>query len=440
MAASRTKYAMVGTGHRADTFLDSVCSTHARDAELVALCDPNPGRLAYHQDRLRSRYGVDDIPTFHSDDFGSMLDRTSPDCVIVTTVDALHHLYVVEAMRHGCDVIVEKPMTTDAEKCREILRAVEDTGRSARVAFNYRWGSGTTRVKQLLLEGAIGEVIHVDLEYWLDTHHGADYFRRWHREKDKSGGLIVHKSTHHFDLVNWWIDSVPETVFAMGKLGFYGRANAEKRGIEISYDRYTGSEYGNDPFALDLNWDDRLKKLYLDSEQYDGYRRDRNVFGDGITSEDSMSVLVRYRSGAVLNYSLNAYLPVEGFRVVFSGTEGRIEYTENHEPPVQEEGKIKMTGEARRHLTVQRMFEEAHSFEIPVGEGGHGGADPLLQEQLFSASPARDEWGRSAGHGQGAASMLVGAAANQSMETEETVRISQICPELGSSKRLSELV
>jgi predicted dehydrogenase len=368
-----------------------------------------------------------------------MLDRTAPDCVIVTTVDAIHHVYVIQALRHGCDVIVEKPMTTDAEKCRQILRAVEDTGRGARVTFNYRWGAGPTRVKQLIRERTIGEIIHVDLEYWLDTHHGADYFRRWHRDKDKSGGLIVHKATHHFDLVNWWIDSVPETVFAMGKLGFYGRANAEKRGVEVSYDRYTGSEYQGDPFALDLNWDDRLKQLYLDSEKYDGYRRDMNVFGDDITSEDSMSVLVRYRGGAVLNYSLNAYLPVEGFRVVFSGTEGRIEYSEVQEPRVRKEGTVSMGGDRRCHLTVQRLFEEAHRSEIPFGKGGHGGADPLLQEKLFSASPARDVWGRSAGHGQGAASMLVGAAANQSMEAEEPVRISRICPELGSSERLSDL-
>ena len=68
----------------------------------------------------------------------------------------------------------------------------------------------------------------------LDTSHGADYFRRWHREKDKSGGLLVHKSTHHFDLVNWWLASSPKTVFAMGGLRFYGRENAEGRGVTLA--------------------------------------------------------------------------------------------------------------------------------------------------------------------------------------------------------------
>ena len=46
-------------------------------------------------------------------------------------------------------------------------------------------------------------------EWLLDTRHGADYFRRWHRNKNNSGGLMVHKATHHFDLVNWWMIPTP---------------------------------------------------------------------------------------------------------------------------------------------------------------------------------------------------------------------------------------
>ena len=53
-----------------------------------------------------------------------------------------------------------------------------------------------------LASGTIGKVISVHFEWMLDTVHGADYFRRWHRLKEKSGGLMVHKSGHHFDLVS----------------------------------------------------------------------------------------------------------------------------------------------------------------------------------------------------------------------------------------------
>lgn len=74
-------------------------------------------------------------------------------------------------------------------------------------------------------------------EWLLNTEHGADYFRRWHRDKRNSGGLLVHKSTHHFDLVNFWLNSEPETVYAQGDLRFYGKANAEERGVTEFYNR-----------------------------------------------------------------------------------------------------------------------------------------------------------------------------------------------------------
>ena len=363
-----------------------------------------------------------------------MVRQTRPDTVIVTTVDVYHHRYIVRALELGCDVITEKPMTTDAVKCRAIMDAVRRTGRTLTVAFNYRWRPGCTLVRRLLQEGVIGEVVQVDMDYLLDTSHGADYFRRWHREKDKSGGLLVHKATHHFDLVNWWLDAVPETVFGMGRLAFYGRENAAGRGVSIPYDRYTGHDTSADPFALDLSADERTRALYLEAERYDGYRRDQNVFGEGVSIEDTMSLLVKYRTGVVLNYSLNAYLPREGFSVAFNGTRGRLEYQEAHGP----DGGV-LGGLWADRLVVLPQFGQPYEVPIPGAEGGHGGADPLIQEQIFSANPPPDPWMRSAGHGQGAASIMVGIAGNRSFETGQPESISELCPELGDAERLSDL-
>ncbi len=73
------------------------------------------------------------------------------------------------------------------------------------------------------MSGEIGKVTSVDFSWYLDTRHGADYFRRWHRLREKSGSLWVHKSTHHFDLVNWWLDADPVEVWAVGRLQNYGK-------------------------------------------------------------------------------------------------------------------------------------------------------------------------------------------------------------------------
>ena len=143
-----------------------------------------------------------------------MIRETRPDYVIVTTVDATHDDYIVRALDLGCDVITEKPMTTTADKTQRILDAVKRSGRHVRVTFNYRYAPPRTQVKDLLMRGEIGDVLSVDFTWLLNTVHGADYFRRWHSNKARSGGLMIHKATHHFDLVNWWLGAQPERVHA----------------------------------------------------------------------------------------------------------------------------------------------------------------------------------------------------------------------------------
>ena len=106
----------------------------------------------------------------------------------------------------------------------------------------------------MCIRDRIGEVYSVHFEWLLNTVHGADYYRRWHRNKANSGGLLVHKATHHFDLVNFWLGTEPDTVFAFGDLNFYGRQNAEKRGVKNFYYRCHGSEAAKgDHFAIDMD-------------------------------------------------------------------------------------------------------------------------------------------------------------------------------------------
>jgi predicted dehydrogenase len=421
-------------------FIDPIASRFRQDATLVGLCDPSEVRRTFHQRRLQDTYGLEAVPTF--EDFDLMLQETRPDCVTVCTPDYLHHDYIVKSLEFGADVISEKPLTTDAEKCRAIFAAVERTGRKVRTTFNMRWSPGITKVRQIIASGTIGRVRHVDFEYMLNTSHGADYFRRWHNEKEKSGGLLIHKSTHHFDVINWWLDAIPEMVFAQGGLVFYGKENALKRGDSswTNYDRYSASTDPSDPFHLDIAGDSTMGGLYRDAEEETGYIRDKNVFREGIDIEDSMSVLVRYRTGEMLTYSLNAYCPREGFRASISGDRGRIEYEERHASHIVT-GDLQITPSEghQMDLTVQRHFSEPYKVEIHSAEGGHGGADPLLQEQMFSATPPQDSLMRGAGHEQGAASLLIGAAANLSMEKTEAIRISQLFSLSPNARHLHEL-
>jgi predicted dehydrogenase len=451
--APKCRYAYVGTGGRVRTFLDPVATQFSEAAEIVGLCDSSLVRAGYHSARLKLAFGYPEVPVFAAVDFSRMLRDTRPNVVVVCTMDREHDHYIVEALRAGCDVITEKPMAITAGKCAAIFSAVRETGRSVRVAFNYRWSSGATKVREVLAASTIGTIRHVTMEYLLNTSHGADYFRRWHAQKENSGGLLVHKSTHHFDLLNWWLDAIPETVSAQGALAFYGRDNAIRRGDErwTAYPRYLAQAASDDPFAYDYSRSmlqdiEYERNLYLGAaEKESGYVRDQNVFRAGITIEDTMNVLVRYRTGALLNYSLNAYSPYEGFRVAFTGDRGRLEYREHHGAHIVEpkNGGVVHGAHATPviapELRVFPHFRPSYDIEVEQARGSHGGGDRLLQENIFSAHAPIDPFQRSAGHEQGAASILVGIAANESMAQGRPVNISQIFPLRPDANRLAQL-
>ncbi len=444
-----SRFALVGAGGRAISFTEPLSTTYRGHHALVGLCDPSPARLAYHREMIADRWSSTPPALYSASDFDRMLREQRPDVVIVCSTDATHHDYIIRALEAGCDVITEKPLTIDAPRCAAILEAVRRTGRRVRVAFNYRWGPYRTKVRELIATGAIGRVRSVNLEYLLDTSHGADYFRRWHSNMAESGGLFVHKATHHFDLVNWWLDAIPAQVFAHGDLVFYGRENALARGDErlTRYERYTGADHGGDPFALDLDSTESFRRLYRDGEADSGYLRDRNVFRPGIDIYDQMGALVRYRTGESLVYSLVAYSPREGMRVTFNGDRGRLEYHEfigshmNRAVP-EEEFKLETHGSAEAEgewIRVYPHFAPSYRVPMPPATGPHGGADRVMVDQFFAPVPLPDPWRRSAGPEQGAASILVGAAANLSIAQGAPVNLLDLVKLRPEARHLSDL-
>ncbi|WP_179815853.1 Gfo/Idh/MocA family protein [Allostreptomyces psammosilenae] len=441
----RRRYAVAGTGHRAGMYVDALTGEHADVGELVAWLDPNPGRIDYYDAQVGRALGGDapaGLPRYTPADLERMISEQAVDTVIVTSVDRTHAELVDRSLRAGADVVVEKPLTTDAAGCRRITRAVADTGRDVVMTFNYRYAPRNSTLRQVIADGAIGEVTSVHFEWVLDTMHGADYFRRWHREKSNSGGLLVHKASHHFDLVNWWIDDVPVRVYASGALRFYGDANAAARGMGPRPERGTGVT--GDPFSLDLRDDPRLEALYLQAEHHDGYRRDQDPFAPGITIEDNMSVLVDYSRGATLTYSLNAHSPWEGYRVSVNGTLGRaelrvverghVDFHGDHlldpsaTPEQATEDLVRPDG---HRLVVQKHWRRAEEVPIPEGIGGHGGGDAILLKDVFRRDLrlGPDPLARAAGYLDGVRAVAVGVAANESLLTGQPVLVEDL--ELG---------
>ncbi|MFZ5893868.1 MAG: Gfo/Idh/MocA family protein [Myxococcota bacterium] len=429
-AAPKKRYAMVGVGHRSYMYQEAIQRQFAEHCELVACADVNAGRLQLAQE-FAKKAGRAEPRVYAANDFERMIAESKAETVIVTTVDGTHHDYISRAMLAGCDVITEKPMTTEAEKCQLILDTCKKTGKKCRVTFNYRYTPVRSQIKELLMSGLVGDVLSVDFQWVLDTRHGADYFRRWHSNKQNSGGLLVHKSTHHFDLVNWWLSAIPVRVSAIGKREFYTPAMAKRMGLAKPHVRcHTCEEKAKCSFELSLARDARLKSLYLDQEKYDGYFRDRCVFRSDIDIEDTMNVQVSYDSGATLSYSLNAFMPWEGYVVSFNGTKGRLEH-KVEEAIVLDASQPRAVKGDGTYLRVYPLRKAAYEIEPHTGSGGHGGGDPVMLRDLFAPGQPADKLLRAADERSGAYSILTGVAANRSIATQRPVDIAELVHGLG---------
>ncbi len=426
--ARKRRFVLVGVGGRSRMYRDAVLKTYAQHCEMVGFCDTNEGRLNLAAAKARKMAGVD-VPCYAAKDFDRMVQEQKADVVIVATTDAAHSDYIVRAMELGCDVLTEKPMTTDETKCRAIIDAQKKTGKSCRVTFNYRYSPARTQVKDLLMSGVIGDILSVDFHWMLDTFHGADYFRRWHGTKANSGGLMIHKSTHHFDLVNWWLSAVPVSVMATGKREFYTPAMAKRIGLQSHHERcLTCPEKAKCGFYLDITTHKEYAELYHAQEKYDGYFRDRCVFRPEIDIEDTMNVQVRYNTGVTMAYSLNAFNSWEGYQIVFNGTKGRLEH--KMEELVAVNSKNSKPKREERDTTIRICPLRSAPYDVPVwkGQGMHAGGDDVMLDDLFLSEKKADKYLRAADHCAGAYSILVGAAANRSFISGETVKIADLVP------------
>jgi len=320
-------------------------------------------------------------------------------------------------------VYSEKPLCTTAAQCRAILTAAKRSKGQCFVTHNLRYAAATGQIRDIIRAGTLGKVSFIQFDETLDRCHGADYFRRWHREFAHSGGLLIHKASHHFDMLNWWAGAKPADVRAHGRLAFYGK-NGPFRGK-----RCLGCKHARKcAFYADMFVHDVYRDMYLKAEGEDGYVRDGCVFDPSIDICDQMAVLIRYVNGIDVSYTLNAFSPYESLRCVIEGSKGRLEYAirygtgwtvggqrlpgvENH---LDENLRLFLPGKGIRNLAIRKQ------------KGGHGGADPLLRAEFFGQDWRRQPSDQMASLEEAVQAVMVGVAANLAIATGKTVDVQRL--------------
>jgi len=407
------RYLLCGTGGRGlGMFGRPLLDDFPETARLVGLFDHSPARLKGCAELLDRP----DLPQFT--EFDRALADLDPDAVIVSTRDCTHAEYICGALAAGKRAISEKPVCTTVEQCRQILSAQRASKALGLVTHNVRYDPAYSLIKRIVSGGEIGQVRSIDFRETLDRRHGADYFRRWHRVKANSGGLLIHKASHHFDILNWLAGSRPAWLSAQGSTVFYGKNGPfrARRCCECPHTERC-------EFHVDLFADERNVRLYRDAETDDGYVRDGCVFDADIDAEDQASVIYRYENGVQVTFSLTAFAAIESHHLRIQGTRGELDYFVSYDT-AWADGNITVPG--LESFTGERLMlfvpnEGIRQVEIPTVEGGHGGADPQLRQEFFGRDWDDPPTDQMASLEQAIQAVLIGAAANQSIATGQPV-------------------
>ncbi len=383
-------------------FASALKTRFAANYSIAALMDTDAGKM-----RGFARKAGITVPMYT--DFDRMCDEISPDLILVGTADVFHADYIIRALDRKIAVVSEKPLCINFEQCRAILDAKQRNPEVFAVtSHNSRYRPVARTVKKMLEQGVIGRVISAEYRETLDRVHGKSYFRRWNSRRKFSNGLELHKSSHHFDKLNYLLNSYAVEVTASGVLLNYG-ANAPH-----SYEGKNCHSCQHRDVCPDF--------FQFDAELFNSeiYAPDQCIWSPEIDIEDNFSAGIRFANGVYVNYSLCAAADYEGEVIQLQGESGRLEAVQlafsNRQDDLHSIQAVPL-----ENIRIYRCGSaQPEDFPVEhVGLGFHGGADYTLFTDLFSENPPPSLPTLE----DGILAVSTGAAAVQSIRTGKKVLI-----------------
>lgn len=269
-----------------------------------------------------------------------------PDALFVFTPDYLHYEHALSAMKAGCSIYLEKPMTLSIKHCDKLIRLSEKKNIKLFLGHNMRYLQVIRQMRQLLLDGAIGELKSIWCRHFVG--HGGDfYFKDWHADRSASGSLLLQKAVHDFDVMHWFADSYSVQVQAMGGQTLYHQIN-DRRPV-----------------------DQPCPKVSVNREHWPPLTQKQ--LNPVVDVEDISMVNLLMANGVFASYQQCHYTPDYWRNYTLIGTEGRME---NYGDFI----------DAEIHIWNKRTSYQKHGdqvIRVPVNEGAHGGADSVIIKEFI---------------------------------------------------------
>ncbi len=381
---------IIGCGRRLKCLLrdfggSSGSSDGSGGIRIKAIADPNTKDVTTALNSLGHHPQV-------FEDYQQLLQQEDIDWVLIGSPNHLHREHAIAAMEAGKHVFCEKPLATSLEDCLAIRATQERTGRKFFIGFTLRYSPHYVRIKQLLDDGAIGQLISMEFNETLAFNHGGFIHQDWRRLTQFAGTHLLEKCCHDIDVANWFTGSLPTRVASFGGLNFFTPDNAHHID-RVGPDPATGKpafmaylEHAKNPFTIDKD------------------------------IVDNQVAILEYASGVRSTFHTNCCAGQPERRNYLVGTEGTIQAD-------------MVTGDIR----VRRIGWDTPTTTYNAQESGsidaHGGADPKLIQWLIECM--RGEASPRTGIEEGMKSALTCFALDQAMRSKSVVELAPTWKQVG---------
>ena len=416
----------IGCGSRGTTYTTEMLKMPEK-YKLVAMADP----LSERRRRYAEKFGIAKEQCYA--DWREILSRPKmADIAIIATLDHMHYEPAMRAIELGYDLLLEKPVANSEKECIDIARAAKEKGVRVLVCHVLRYTPFYKKVKSLVKSGIIGEVMSVDqVEAIGDVHFSHSFVRgNWHNTRT-SAPMLLAKSCHDLDVIQWLVDKPCRKVSSFGDLTYFTAKKAPEGAPASCVDGdcphresciynchkiYLGEDF---PVWKSIFRNIHATKAeFTDADVIDTLRKTsygKCVFHCDNNVLDHQIVNMQFEGGATATLNVNAFNRGGRFTRVY-GTKGEL-----------------YAFFSDKEINV-RTFADRRKFTVPVEQvtsesiaGGHGGGDAGIAGDLYRFLEGEEiELGASE-IGISVYNHLIGYAAEEARRTERVVDVSEFC-------------
>lgn len=372
---------ILGAGNRGTRYA-SIMSTLPECYNVVAVADPAKG----HRDYIQQMHNIPDNMCFKSWQ-EALAQPKMADIAVIATVDSQHYEPALLAIEKGYDLLLEKPVAQTAKECNDIRNAANAKGVKVLVCHVLRYTPFYGRLKQLLMDGTIGQVLSIDqVEGVGHLHYAHSYVRgNWHVEED-SAPMLLAKCCHDLDIIQWLMDKKCTRVQSFGTLTHFTAENAPEGAPQSCVD-------GDCPHRAECPYD--CLRHYYENKKNER----RAIIATGISKEyeptdeevlealrktnygtcayhsnnnvvDHQVVSMEFENGAVATLNMNAFNKGGRYTRIY-GTKGEI-YAHMKDQQIK---VFTFDGRGEWMVDVRKVDETIR--------GGHGGGDQGIIGEMY---------------------------------------------------------